>query len=106
MRDIDHDGVDRIIVQANISLASNLGLHAIAEGAETAEQRDFLARNGCHAYQAYVFSCPLPRRLNVKVKAKSWDRFPCFIESNGALVCMRQRRIKHSHAAADWSAIT
>jgi diguanylate cyclase (GGDEF)-like protein/PAS domain S-box-containing protein len=61
VRDIDHDADDRIIVQAIISLASNLGLHVIAEGVETVEQRDFLARNGCQAYQGYLFSRPMPR---------------------------------------------
>lgn len=32
----------------------------IAEGVETEAQRDFLARHGCHAYQDYLFSRPLP----------------------------------------------
>lgn len=32
----------------------------IAEGVETALQRDFLASSGCHAYQGYFFSRPLP----------------------------------------------
>jgi EAL domain-containing protein (putative c-di-GMP-specific phosphodiesterase class I) len=32
----------------------------IAEGVETEGQRDFLARHGCHAYQGYLFSRPLP----------------------------------------------
>ena len=32
----------------------------IAEGVETELQRDFLARSGCHTYQGYYFSRPLP----------------------------------------------
>jgi len=32
----------------------------IAEGVETEAQRDFLAAAGCHAYQGYFFSRPLP----------------------------------------------
>ncbi|HPE05783.1 MAG TPA: hypothetical protein PK101_14335 [Thauera sp.] len=32
----------------------------IAEGVETAEQREFLAGNGCSAYQGYLFSAPQP----------------------------------------------
>jgi len=31
----------------------------LAEGVETEEQRDFLARNGCLLYQGYFFSRPL-----------------------------------------------
>jgi EAL domain-containing protein (putative c-di-GMP-specific phosphodiesterase class I) len=32
----------------------------IAEGVETDEQRVFLARLGCHSFQGYLFSRPLP----------------------------------------------
>jgi EAL domain-containing protein (putative c-di-GMP-specific phosphodiesterase class I) len=32
----------------------------IAEGVENEAQRDFLASSGCHAYQGYFFSRPLP----------------------------------------------
>jgi EAL domain-containing protein (putative c-di-GMP-specific phosphodiesterase class I) len=43
-----------------IVLAGSLGLAVIAEGVEMEAQRDFLARQGCHAYQGYFFSRPLP----------------------------------------------
>jgi EAL domain-containing protein (putative c-di-GMP-specific phosphodiesterase class I) len=32
----------------------------IAEGVETEEQRDFLTRLGCHSFQGFLFSRPLP----------------------------------------------
>jgi EAL domain-containing protein (putative c-di-GMP-specific phosphodiesterase class I) len=32
----------------------------IAEGVELQAQADFLAQHGCHAYQGYFFSRPLP----------------------------------------------
>jgi EAL domain-containing protein (putative c-di-GMP-specific phosphodiesterase class I) len=37
-----------------------MGLPVIAEGVETEQQRDFLTRIGCHAFQGYLFSRPLP----------------------------------------------
>ncbi len=58
--DIADNEDDRAIVHAIISLASSLGLQVIAEGVETAAQREFLAAHNCHAYQGYLFSHPAP----------------------------------------------
>jgi diguanylate cyclase (GGDEF)-like protein/PAS domain S-box-containing protein len=54
------DPNDAAIAKMVIALADTMGLAVIAEGVETQEQRDYLAREGCHAYQGYFFSRPLP----------------------------------------------
>jgi diguanylate cyclase (GGDEF)-like protein/PAS domain S-box-containing protein len=58
--DILADESSAAIAQTIISLSRAMGLPVIAEGVETEEQRDFLNRLGCHAFQGFLFSKPLP----------------------------------------------
>jgi len=60
VRDIPHDPDDSAITAAIIALAQTLKLEMIAEGVETAAQRDFLRAGGCRVMQGYLFSRPQP----------------------------------------------
>ncbi|HJW74030.1 MAG TPA: EAL domain-containing protein, partial [Geothrix sp.] len=57
------DSNDAAIASTIVALAGSLGLGVIAEGVETAAQRNFLAGIGCHAYQGYLYSRPIPIEL-------------------------------------------
>jgi EAL domain-containing protein (putative c-di-GMP-specific phosphodiesterase class I) len=60
VNDILKDPISGAIAQAIISFGKAMGLSVIAEGVETEEQRAFLAKLGCHSFQGYLFSHPLP----------------------------------------------
>jgi EAL domain-containing protein (putative c-di-GMP-specific phosphodiesterase class I) len=60
VRNIVTDPNDAAIAKMVVVLAESLGLAVIAEGVELQAQADFLAHLGCHAYQGYRFSRPLP----------------------------------------------
>jgi EAL domain-containing protein (putative c-di-GMP-specific phosphodiesterase class I) len=48
-------GDDAAIVRAAIGLAHELGIEVVAEGVETAGQRDFLIAAGCKIGQGHLF---------------------------------------------------
>ncbi len=59
VRDIPHSEDDCAIAKAIIALGRSLGLRVVAEGVESRSQRDFLAGQGCHVYQGYLFGRPV-----------------------------------------------
>ncbi len=73
VNDVPWDSNDSAIVRAILAMSQSLGLQVIAEGVETVEQRDFLEQNGCHAYQGFLFSKPLP--------IKDFDEFAMRVHS-------------------------
>ena len=58
--DVLNDPNDAAIARTIVALGTTLGLNVVAEGVETAEQRDFLASIGCYAYQGFLFGNPVP----------------------------------------------
>lgn len=60
IRDVLIDSHDATIARSIITLGKNLGLEVIAEGVELLAQKEFLLHEGCHLYQGYYFSRPLP----------------------------------------------
>jgi EAL domain-containing protein (putative c-di-GMP-specific phosphodiesterase class I) len=59
VRNIGLQASDSAVIDTIIGLGRSLGLEVIAEGVETAEQRDFLAAHGCERCQGYLFGKPM-----------------------------------------------
>ncbi|SDK59268.1 putative bifunctional diguanylate cyclase/phosphodiesterase [Billgrantia gudaonensis] len=60
VRPLFEDSANEVISASIIQLGRNLGLEVIAEGVETDAHCQWLAEQGCDAYQGYLFSRPLP----------------------------------------------
>ena len=59
VRDVTTDPDDAALTTAIIALAHNLGVKVVAEGVETAEQRDFLVNAGCDQAQGFFYGKPV-----------------------------------------------
>ena len=60
VQDVLTDPNDAAIARTIVGLGHSLGLSVVAEGVETAEQREFLANIGCFCYQGFLFAEALP----------------------------------------------
>ncbi|MEQ1659321.1 MAG: EAL domain-containing protein, partial [Hylemonella sp.] len=58
---IEHDEDVAMIARAVISLGQSLRKTVVAEGVENQAQFDFLRYQGCHEFQGYLLSRPLPQ---------------------------------------------
>lgn len=59
VQDLESKEGTRVIVEAMINLAHSLGLTLVAEGVETAGQRDILLRLGCDELQGFFYARPM-----------------------------------------------
>ena len=59
VRDLMSDSNSASIVQAVISMSSDLGLTSIAEGVEMPEQAAWLRQRGCNEAQGYLYAKPM-----------------------------------------------
>ena len=59
INDLEQSSDARAVVDAVVRLAHALGLRVVAEGVETAAQRDILLRLGCDELQGYFFAQPM-----------------------------------------------
>ena len=71
VRDVLTDPNDAAIAKTIVALGTSLGLRVIAEGVETEAQRAFLQEHGCHAWQGYLLSPPVPM-AQFEALARKW----------------------------------
>ncbi len=72
VRDLPADEEDAAITAAVVALGRSLGLTVIAEGVETAAQRDFLLRLRCDQAQGWFYGRPEPPgRFSLALSARA-----------------------------------
>ncbi|MBI5918877.1 MAG: EAL domain-containing protein [Nitrosomonadales bacterium] len=89
--DIETDANDVAIIRAIIAMSHSLGLHVVAEGAETANQSAMLQRFGCDLLQGYFYHRPMPAKNMAELMLKS-ERFR--VDSLGAAGNQRDGKVR------------
>ncbi len=69
---LPYDKKSAALVRAVITLASGLGMTAVAEGVEHEEQLNFLRQHGCTAYQGYRAGMAMPYTVALDT-ARKWQ---------------------------------
>lgn len=70
------DRRSRAVAQAVIGLGNALGLEVVAEGVETPERADALARMGCLTGQGYLWSPARPPDVITEMLRRAADGVP------------------------------
>lgn len=60
VRGLPHDTEDCALAQAMLAMAAALGIEVLAEGVETAAQRQWLLAHGCALQQGHLHGMPMP----------------------------------------------
>ena len=71
IRDVDQDRVRQVIVRGIVTICEQLGVTVIAEGIESAGERDFLSDCGIFLMQGYWFAKPAFKAL-AEVSPQAW----------------------------------
>ncbi len=79
-----------ILVESIFDLASQLNLHTVAEGIETAREAEWVRSMGCDALQGYFYGKPVP--------ASEFER--AWLDPNGPVAAPAFRRIDGRRASA------
>ena len=62
VKGVTHSRTAQALTTSILSIAHSLRMTVVAEGVETAEQRDWLRSHGCEVMQGYLLARPLPAR--------------------------------------------
>ncbi|WP_109109564.1 MASE3 domain-containing protein [Azospirillum sp. TSO35-2] len=76
VQDVAGNSHNAALVEMILSIAGRLGLETVAEGVETAAERDFLHDRGCAIFQGYYFDRPMPVDDFVGKYVAPADRLP------------------------------
>jgi predicted signal transduction protein with EAL and GGDEF domain len=97
------------IVEAILSLARSLYIEVVAEGVESAGQRDFLASRGCALMQGYLFCAALsPTQMEAMLKGDgtAWQKEPPIQDDAAPSAIPPERRVPAAAPLTSVGAVT